>query len=161
LIHHFEERSMKVKTYALASVLLLGATVSVQAADKVCKLEITGNDMMQYDKKELAAAADCTQIEVTLKHVGKLAAPVMGHNWVLTKTADAAAVASAGLTAGIKNNHVPAGDKRVLAHTKVVGGGESDTVKFPASVLKKGESYTFECTFPGHSSIMKGTFKFG
>jgi azurin len=152
---------MRFKTYAVVSVLLLGANVSTQAADKVCKLEITGNDMMQYDKKELSAAADCTQIEVTLKHVGKLPASAMGHNWVLTKSADAAAVASAGLTAGLKNNHVPPDDKRVIAHTKVVGGGESATVTFPASALKKGESYSYECTFPGHSSIMKGTFKFG
>lgn len=152
---------MKLKTYALACVLLCGAAVSAQAADKVCKLEISGNDMMQFDKKELSAAADCTQIEVALKHVGKLPAQAMGHNWVLTKTADAAAVASAGLTAGLKNNHVPPDDKRVIAHTKVIGGSETTSVKFPASALKKGESYTFECTFPGHSALMKGTFKLG
>ena len=28
------------------------------------------------------------------------------------------------------------------------------------SKLKKGEAYTFFCSFPGHSSIMKGAFKF-
>ena len=46
-------------------------------------------------------------------------------------------------------------------HTKVVGGGESTSVTFPMSALKAGESYTYECTFPGHSALMKGTLKFG
>jgi azurin len=158
---------MGFKRYTLAAALLMGAVqlfgaaTPAAAAGKTCKLEISGNDMMQFDKKELAAAGDCTEVEVTLKHSGKLQANVMGHNWVLTKTADAAAVSSAGLTAGLKENHVPPGDKRVIAHTKVIGGGQSDTVKFSTASLKKGEAYTFVCTFPGHSSIMKGTFKFG
>jgi azurin len=56
---------------------------------------------------------------------------------------------------------VPAGDKRVLANTKVVGGGESATVTFSTSILKKGESYMYLCTFPGHNSSMRGVFKFG
>ena len=28
-----------------------------------CKLEITGNDPIQYDKKQLTIAADCTQVD--------------------------------------------------------------------------------------------------
>jgi azurin len=156
---------MSFKKYTLAAALVIGAAQFIvapaNAAGKTCKLEITGNDAMQYDKSALAVAADCTEVELTLKHIGKLPAQAMGHNWVLTKPADAAAVATAGLPAGIKNNYVPADDKRVIAHTKVVGGGESDTIKFPTSALKKGESYAYECTFPGHNSIMKGVLKFG
>jgi azurin len=156
---------MALKKYALAVALVMGAaqlfSAPAQAAGKTCKLEITGNDAMQYDKKELAVAADCTEVELTLKHIGKLPAQAMGHNWVLSKAADAPAVATAGLSAGLKANYVPADDKRVIAHTKVVGGGESDTVKFPTSALKKGEAYAYECTFPGHNSIMKGVLKFG
>jgi azurin len=154
-----------MRTYLVAAALL-GAqaflfTAPAQAADKECKLEITGNDAMQYDKKELAVAADCTQVALTLKHAGKLPSTAMGHNWVLTKEADAGAVASAGLSAGPKNNYVAPDEKRVIAHTKVVGGGESDTVTFSTSALKKGEAYSYECTFPGHSTIMKGKLKFG
>jgi azurin len=132
------------------------------AADKVCKLEIAGNDLMQFDKKELKADADCTSVSVTLKHTGKLAANVMGHTWVLTKTADMDAVVSAAMSAGEKAAYVPAGDKRVIAATKqVVGGGQSTTVTFPTSALKKGEDYTFFCSFPGHAALMKGKFSFG
>ena len=45
------------------------------------------------------------------------------------------------------------------AHTKIIGGGESDSVTFPVAKLAAADSYTFFCSFPGHSSIMKGTLK--
>ncbi len=132
-----------------------------QAVPAACKLSIAGSDAMQYDKKELKAPATCKSIELTLRHSGKLAMNVMGHNWVLAKAADMQPIASAGLKAGIKNNHVPVGDKRVIASTKVVGGGQSATVTFSTATLKKGESYMYFCTFPGHSGLMKGKFIFG
>ena len=146
---------------SLAFVSLLALAGSAFGADKVCKLEITGTDAMQYDKKELSVAADCTQVEVTLHHSGKLPAQAMGHNWVLAKTADVAGVSSDGIAAGFANDHIKKGDARVIAHTKIVGGGQTTTVTFPTSKLKAGESYTYFCSFPGHSSIMKGAFKFG
>jgi azurin len=144
----------------LAFVTLIAASSGAFAAPKVCKVEITGNDIMQFDKKEIAIAADCTDVELTIKHSGKAAANVMGHNVVLTKTADVAPVSTDGIVAGLAKNYVKDGDPRVIAHTKVIGGGQTDTVKFPTSKLKKGEAYTFFCSFPGHSSIMKGAFKF-
>jgi azurin len=131
------------------------------AAPKVCKLEIAGNDLMQFDKKELKVAGDCTEVELVLKHTGKLPAQSMGHNWVLVRTPDANAVASAGMAAGLKSNHVPPKDKRVIAHTKVIGGGQTTSVRFATSALKKGEAYTYLCTFPGHSALMKGKLTFG
>ena len=155
---------MKLK-HTLLAAALIGANAFLfaapaSAADN-CKAEITGNDLMQYDKKELKFDASCATIEITLKHIGKLAKEAMGHNWVLTATADAMAVANDGLGAGLAANYIKAGDKRVIAHTKVLGGGESDTIKIPASALKKGGDYTYECTFPGHAALMKGKFSFG
>src|SRR5215510_11271348 len=152
---------MKTMIRSLAVCSLLAAAGNAFAADKVCKLEITGTDAMQFDKKELSVAADCTQVEVTLHHAGKLPAQAMGHNWVLAKTADVSGIASDGIGAGFAKNHIKDGDARVIAHTKIVGGGESASVKFPVSALKKGESYTYFCSFPGHSSMMKGAFKIG
>jgi azurin len=146
---------------AIAAVSLVGGTHAAFAADKVCTLAISGNDQMQYDKKELDVAADCTQVELTLTHSGKLPAAAMGHNWVLVKTADVAAVANAGMSAGLTNNYLTPNDPRVIASTKVVGGGETVTVTFPTSKLTKGGDYTYMCTFPGHYVIMKGTLKFG
>jgi azurin len=147
----------------LASTVLLGA-LSVFAPltyAKTCELSIEGNDAMQYNKKELAVAGDCTEVTLTLKHTGKLPAAAMGHNWVLTETSVAQAVDSAGMSAGLPNNYLPKDDKRVIAHTKVIGGGESTSVTFPTSKLKKGGDYTFFCSFPGHMAVMKGKLKFG
>jgi azurin len=148
-----------LRTFACLSALIISG--GAFAADKVCKVEISGNDQMQFDKKEIAVAADCTEVEVTLKHTGKLPAQAMGHNWVLTKTADLTPVATDGMGAGFANDHVKKGDARVIAHTKIIGGGQSTSVKFATSRLKKGEAYSFFCSFPGHYSIIKGTFKFG
>jgi len=151
-----------MKTIRMIACLSLAfAASSAFAADKVCKVEISGTDQMQYDKKEISVAADCTDVEVTLKHAGKLPAQAMGHNWVLSRTADMSGVVGDGVGAGFANNHIKAGDARVIAHTKIVGGGQSDTVTFPTSALTKGGAYSFFCTFPGHSSMMKGAFKFG
>ena len=156
---------MRVIRHVLAAVALVGATVALpaaaNAADKVCKLAITGTDLMQYDKKELDVAGDCTSVELTLTHGGKLPKEAMGHNWVLVNAPDLNAVANAGMSAGIANNYVTPGDKKVLASTKVVGGGETATVTFATSVLKKGGSYMYLCTFPGHNSVMRGVLKFG
>jgi azurin len=151
-----------MKTIRMIACLSLAfAASSAFAADKVCSVEISGTDQMQYDKKEISVAADCTEVEVTLKHAGKAPVAQMGHNWVLAKTADAQPVANDGLTAGVANDYIKKGDARVIAHTKMIGGGQMDTVKFPVSALKKGEAYTFFCSFPGHIALMKGTLKFG
>jgi azurin len=154
-------RSVLVTAAVLGIAQGFFAAAPAQAAPKVCKLEIAGNDMMQFDKKELKVAGDCTEVELVLKHTGKLPAASMGHNWVLSKTADANPVASAGMSAGPKSEYLVPNDKRVIARTKLIGGGETTSVKFPTSKLKKGEAYTFQCTFPGHSAIMKGKLTFG
>lgn len=147
--------------HSLAAVTLLAASTGAFAADKVCKVDIAGTDQMQFDKKEIAIAADCTEVEVTLKHTGTLPVAAMGHNWVLVKTSDMQGVAGDGAGAGVANDHIKKGDTRVIAHTKLIGGGATTTVKFPTSVLTKGGDYTFFCSFPGHWSIMKGKLKFG
>jgi azurin len=147
-------------TRSIAALSLVLASSGAFAADKVCKVDIAGTDQMQFDKKEIVIAPDCTDVELTLKHTGKLPAAAMGHNWVLVKTPDVAPVATDGIGAGLANDYLKKGDTRVLAHTKVVGGGQSTSVKFKTSLLTKGGAYTYFCSFPGHSSIMKGVLKF-
>jgi len=157
---------MKLMRNTLAAAALVAAqallmSTPAAAADDACKLEITGNDQMQYDKKELAVPATCKQVTLTIHHGGQLPAAAMGHNWVLVSTPDLTAVANAGMGAGLASNYVGADDKRVLAHTKVVGGGQSDTITFSTASLKAGGDYSYLCTFPGHNALMRGKFKFG
>jgi azurin len=147
-----------MKHFVVAIGLLLAADLA--QAEKTCTLNIEGNDLMKFNVTEMKVAADCTEVEVVLKHTGKLPVATMGHNWVLTKTADVAPVANAGVTAGLAKDYLPAGDARIIVHTKMVGGGESTSVKFPTSKLTKGGDYSFFCSFPGHYGLMKGKLIF-
>ncbi|WP_115513794.1 MULTISPECIES: azurin [Xanthomonas] len=149
-----------MKLFSTIAVLGLIA-MAPSAWARTCAVTITGNDQMKFDQSAITIAPDCTQVDVTLKHAGKMAATVMGHNWVLTKSADFQAVANDGMRSTIADNYLPKADARVIAHTKVVGGGESTMVSFATSKLTKGGAYTFFCSFPGHWAMMKGTLKFG
>ena len=145
-----------------ATVLLLGAlSLSRLAHADPCQLDISGNDQMQYDKQTLTVPASCKEVTLTLHHTGKLPREAMGHNWVLVNAADFDAVANAGLGAGLANDYVAPGDKRVLAHTRTIGGGQTASVTFPTSLLKPGGDYRYLCSFPGHNALMRGTLKFG
>ena len=152
---------MKVMRNRLAGIAALSALLlPLYAHADPCKLDISGNDQMQYDKHEMSVSASCTEVTLTLHHTGKLPKEAMGHNWVLVKAADLTAVANAGMSAGLQNSYIQSGDKRVIAHTKVVGGGESDTITFPTTGLA-GQSLMYLCTFPGHNALMRGNFKVG
>ena len=145
-----------------AALVLVALVVLPPAAfAKTCAVAIEGNDQMKFNLPAIKLAADCTQVTVTLKHTGKMAANVMGHNWVLTKTADVQPVAMAGMKAPIADSHLPKGDARVLAATKIIGGGQSTSVTFSTSKLTKGGDYSFFCSFPGHFGLMKGKLTFG
>ena len=102
-------------------------------------------------------ALRATTSQVRAWHAGKLPKTVMGHNFVLGKTADINGINTDGMKAGVAQNFVKPGDGRVIASSKVIGGGESTTITIPVGKLKAGESYTYICSFPGHASIMRGT----
>ncbi|WP_457097724.1 azurin [Lysobacter sp. P5_B9] len=122
-----------------------------------CGTTIEGNDAMQYNVGSIAVPASCGKFTITLKHAGKMPVAAMGHNVVIATTADQQAVSADGMTAGVAANYVKADDARVIAHTKLVGGGESTSVTFPTSKIKTGGPYEFFCSFPGHAAMMKGT----
>ena len=135
------------------------AVAAEWSAEGSCQQVIEGNDMLQFNLKEMVVSANCKEVTVTLKHTGAMPANVMGHNWVLTNNTDFMPVAQAGGAAGIENNYVPIGDQRVLATTTIIGGGEETSVTFSIDSLVVGDDYTFFCSFPGHYAIMKGAFK--
>ena len=126
-----------------------------------CKLALESNDQMQFSVRDLVAPNECGEVEVTLRHSGQMSARAMGHDWVLAKDSDVSAIVNAGLAAGPAHGYLPEHDKRVIAATAIVGGGESATVKFATSLLQAGSRYVFFCTSPGHATVMRGTFLFG
>jgi azurin len=143
--------------YLITAALLFLARV---ATADVCLLTIDATDDMRFEQETLQVETRCTDVEVTLHHTGRLPANIMGHDWVLTRTADVAAVANAGMGAGLANSFQQPGDKRIIAATKIVGGGENAVVKFSTAQLARGVSYSYFCSAPGHFSIMKGRFVF-
>jgi len=149
----------------MTALRMIGAGVWLMAGAAAyadpCKLTLASNDLMQFSVHELAAPSECAEVEVTLTHSGHLPAKVMGHDWVLAKDADVSAIVTAGLAAGPAHGYVPENDKRIIAATRVVGGGESATVKFATHLLQPGTRYAFFCTSPGHSTVMRGTFTLG
>jgi len=116
-------------------------------------LVVEGNDQMQFNTKELRAVAG-QPIILTLKHIGKVPKEAMGHNLViLQEGTDEAAFATKAMNAK-DTDYIPASEKAsIIAHTKLLGGGEEDTIEF--TIDKKG-TYNFLCTFPGHFAMMKG-----
>lgn len=122
-----------------------------------CTTTVEANDAMQFNAKNVKLPKSCKTFTVTLKHTGKLPRNVMGHDWVLTSAADKSGVDADGAKAGLDNNYIKPGDTRVIAHTRVIGGGETTSVTFRPSALKPGTDYVFFCSFPGHSTVMHGT----
>ncbi|TBU96664.1 azurin [Phytopseudomonas dryadis] len=142
-----------IRKLVVASVLAL-ASAPLLAAE--CSVEVHSTDQMTFDTKEIKVSKSCKTFTIDLKHVGTLPKNVMGHNVVLSKTADVAAISADGIAAGVDKDYLKADDERIIAHTKLIGGGESDSVTFDVDKLAAGESYQFFCSFPGHSSLMKG-----
>jgi azurin len=156
-----------------SSVLLLAATIAFGAVTvspsfgkslpvsetrdgkQVKTIAIKGTDAMQFDLKEIKVK-EGQKVKLTLTHAGKLAKAAMGHNWVLLKPGVDIAAFGGKAAAARETDYIPKSEEAsIIAHTKLVGGGESDTVEFTAP--KKG-TYTFICSFPGHYALMKGSF---
>lgn len=128
-------------------------TAAAPAAGE-CSFDLEGNDAMQYNVKNIDVPKSCTEFTINLKHTGKMPVAAMGHNVVIASAADVNGVAADGAT--VQPDHVKAGDTRVIAHSGMVGGGETTSVKFEVSKIAAG-GFNFFCTFPGHSALMNGT----
>jgi len=119
------------------------------------KVEITGNDQMKFDVMAIEAKPG-QKVTVTLKNVGTMPKMSMGHNFVLlTQDQDPAKFVEASQTSMGTEYIGPDVKNKVIAHTKLLGPGESDTISFAAP--RKAGTYTYICSFPGHYAIgMKG-----
>lgn len=143
------------------ATLAFCATAAAPAFAADCATTVEANDMMQFNTKSITVPKACKSFSVTLKHVGKMPKTAMGHNLVVTSAADMTAVNADGMKAGAASDFVKKDDARVIAHTKVIGGGESTTIEIPVAKIAAGTDYSFFCSFPGHAGIMKGALKLG
>jgi len=119
--------------------------VGVDAFD----VDVNG-DALEFRHRFMFALPD---VEITV--IFNNSSAVNSHNLVIVQSKTKDAVAAEGITAGPANDWVPPSDNRVIAHTRLVGPGETGEVRFPAP---QPGIYQFVCTFPGHNSTMFGDF---
>ncbi|RYD29956.1 MAG: Azurin, partial [Verrucomicrobiaceae bacterium] len=118
----------------LILTLATTACIALPAMAEEKKIELTGNDQMQFSTKTLEVTAG-DKVVLTFKHIGKLPKVAMGHNFVLLKSD--AKVMDFAMAAGkaAATEYIPADDASkaaMITHSKLIGGGESDTVTFDA-----------------------------
>ena len=162
---------MKVKLILLLSLFIMSCNSSSNTKEKFqyerVKEESTNvqtsmisnnvilnsNDQMKFDKKIIRVNSN-QKVTLTLNHNGRFPAISMGHNFVLIKKD--VDVNEYGLrAAGARDSdYIPEGNNEI-AYTKMLGGGESDTITFEAPEPGK---YVFICSFPGHYQLMMGEF---
>ena len=147
--------------FTIAALLMLGALFAAPQAfaQANCAATIDATDAMRYSRSSLDIPRSCTTFTVTLRHTGKLPKAAMGHNIVVAKTSDITAIDNDGIKAGLANGYLKPNDPRVIAASKLIGGGETTTLKIPVARLATGGPYSFFCSFPGHVTCMKGTIK--
>jgi azurin len=130
---------------ALVGVILWGWTA--RGADEK-KVQIQAGDTMKFDVTSIEAAPG-QKVTVTLTNAGHLPAAAMAHNFVLLKAGtDVAAFAGAAMTHQAEGYMAPEDADKVIAATKMLGPGETDTVSFTAPAAG---TYDYICTFPGHA----------
>src|SRR4051812_47703085 len=114
----------------LASLGIIVLALSLQACEKkTTEIQLgTVGDTMAFDKTTLEAPAGGT-VKLTLKN--NATSPAMVHSFVLVKPGTENEVGAAGIGAGPDKEYVP-DSSNVLAHTKQVKPGESDTITFTA-----------------------------
>ena len=147
-------RSQSIFRYALVcSALVISLSGCSRAPDAPPKtVEVQADDKMKFDVTAFEATRG-QKIAITLKNTGTTPKLSMGHNLVVldrgvteqnvTKFLDTASTEAS-------HDYVPAGAKEVLAHTKLLGPGETDTVTFNAPQIPG--AYLYVCSFPGHYS---------
>jgi azurin len=124
------------------------AAPAAVSAPAVASFEVTANDAMKFNLTRIEVKAG-QDVKITLSNIGTLPKVAMGHNLVvLKKDVDVKAFTDAAVTAAA-TEYIPAGQAdKIIAHTKLLGPKQSDTITFKAPT-EPGE-YHYICSFPAH-----------
>lgn len=124
--------------------------------DEVKTIEVVGKDNMRFSVDKInATPGETIRIKFTVK--SDMPPAAMQHNLaILDKDADVDAFVNASMSAKDNEYIAPNMEDQVVATTKMLSGGETDTIEF--TVPDAPGNYEFVCTFPGHFMAgMKGT----
>ncbi|SEK70481.1 plastocyanin/azurin family copper-binding protein [Parapedobacter koreensis] len=116
------------------------------------ELALEGNDLMKYNKTLFRVKAG-QPVKLTFHNAGEMPKESMGHNVVILQPGtDLPAFGGEAIKAP-DAEYIPATfASSIIAHTKLLGPGETDTIEF---TLEAGV-YPFLCSFPGHYGVMQG-----
>ena len=145
---------MKVTSLALlaVAVALLGCSRNVASPKTV---EITGDDFMKFSVTSFEVKPG-QSVTVKLKNIGEVPKEATAHNWVLlAREAYTPRFVEMGMPHSERDYIAFEQEFYVLAKTKMLGPGESDSVTFTAPSVPG--AYDYLCTFPEHyAGGMKG-----
>ena len=132
-----------------------GGPVDSVGADGIRIIRLTGSDTLQYNVKEITDAPG-EKLNIEFTNIGTMPKQAMAHNWVLlNKPMSDGEVNAIAMAASTKPPEFMPDDKSaILAHTKMLGSGEKDTVQMIAPA--EPGTYPYVCTFPGHFALMRG-----
>lgn len=127
---------------------------TTQALNPECSEIMTGNHSMVYDKPEINIdASKCAEFTVVVRNIGYLPRNARGHNVVIAKDTDESGILADGVDLGAKSDFLKPNDPRVIANTKLAGGGEEQRVTFKTNHFKQGNNYVYFCSFLGHHKM--------
>ncbi|MGI9113857.1 MAG: plastocyanin/azurin family copper-binding protein [Chthoniobacterales bacterium] len=136
-----------------SGALLLSITACSRAPEAPPKeVTVQADDKMRFDVTAFEVKPG-QKVSVTLKNIGTTPKFSMGHNFVMLDKAVNTGNVQTWLdkaSSEAAHDYVPPDDKQVLAHTKLLGPGETDTVTFTAPFVPG--DYLYLCSFPGHYS---------
>lgn len=144
-----------MKSKLTTILLVLGISALFSSAVNGATIEIAANDTMQFNSKAFEVPAG-EEVTLVFKNLGKLPKAAMGHNVVILKPGSDVPKFGMGAVAAAATEYVPQGDATkalIVAHTKLLGPGEEDTITF---TLPEAGAYPFVCSFPGHFALMQG-----
>jgi len=110
---------------------------------------VTGGQAGQYILLEAIEASPGEQLRIRLTTQSNLPASAMSHNLAIVDLGtDVDSFARASITARDNEYIAPDYEDQVIATTRMLGDGETDTITF--TVPEVTGEYDYVCTFPGH-----------
>ena len=156
-VAHTQTNYMKQNKFFLLVALGCSAMISSFTACSPApkappkEVQVQADDKMRFDVTAFEVRPG-QKVAITIKNVGTTPKFSMGHNLVVLdkqiteQNIQAKFLDPASMEAS--HDYVPQNDKSVLAHSKLLGPGESDTVTFSAPQVPG--QYLYVCSFPGH-----------
>lgn len=143
-----------LKLFTFLTILILSSPFSYASS---CSISLEGNTMMQYSSNTIEIDSSCSEFVIKFKNVSTVAKEYGGHNVIVSKDSDFAALTSLvdSTVHSAENGYLPNSNK-LIAKSPIIGPNETYDIKIDVSKLNSSEKYVYWCSFTGHWGVMKG-----